>query len=46
MMMSLKLCEKLQTPEVEQRCLKFSTFIFDLKLQASNTNAEHRLMMN
>ncbi len=46
MMMSLKMSKELQTPEVEQRCLDFSTFIFDLKLEASNTNAEHRLMMN
>jgi len=44
--MTLKMCKDLQGPKVEQRLLEFPTFIFDLKLEASNTNAEHRLMVN
>jgi hypothetical protein len=43
MIMTLKMCK--QGPE-EQRLLEFPTFIFDLKLEASNTNAEHRLVVN
>lgn len=45
MIMTLKMCKELQGPE-DQRLLEFPTFIFDLKLEASNTNAEHRLMVN